>query len=139
MILAYGLGSSIYLYAFSGLINIYKARNSKHFKDIFQWKYFASQVFFYFFALYTFLMMTAYSTCDIWNYQQRSVFMLFGGQCIYVVMKLQYSKIIDQQVNPFRRSILLIWILVWVNVASIIKTGTPLMDEIYLLYGCVGL
>ena len=101
----------IYTYGLSGLINIYYARGKAHFKAIFKPQFFMAQVIFYFFNVYTFMMMELYSPTEVWKTHPRTIGICFGFIVIYVVLRMQFSHIIHAQVNPFRRTILLIWAL----------------------------
>ena len=56
---------------------------------------------------------------------------------MYVTMRLQFSHIINERVNPFRRSVLLIWLLLWVNIYSMVFNQTAYFDELTLIYFCM--
>ena len=55
---------------------------------------------------------------------------------MYITMRLQYSHIINERVNPFRRSILLVWLLNWVNIYGMIFEEKAFFDEATLIYFC---
>lgn len=54
-------------------------------------------------------------------------------------MRLQFSHIINERVNPFRRSILLVWLLHWVNIYHMVSNNEAFFDEITLLYFCIAI
>ena len=56
-----------------------------------------------------------------------------------VVLRLQYAHILYEQVNPFRRTVLIVWILQWVNIVSQMQSGTPYFDEVALLWFCLSI
>ena len=42
--------------------------------------------------------------------------------------------ICEEQVNPFRRTVLISWVLININNISMIAYGTAVMNEVYLIY-----
>ena len=115
----------IYAYGLSGLVNIYYGRHLAHFKAIYKPQFFVAQMFFYFFNVYTWTMMQLYSPTKIWETHPRTIGTTFGFIVVYVLLRMQYSCVIHAQVNPFRRSILLIWVLQWVNIYHMAMYKTP--------------
>jgi hypothetical protein len=81
-------------------------------------------------------MMQVYSPTAIWKTHPRTIGICFGFQVIYVVLRMQFSHIIHRQVNPFRRTILLVWILQWINIYHMAMYKSAFMNEINLLYVC---
>lgn len=58
---------------------------------------------------------------------------------MYITMRLQFSHIINERVNPFRRSILLIWLLNWVNIYCMVYNEKAFFDEVTLIYFCLAI
>ena len=57
----------------------------------------------------------------------------FCLQFLYIALRLQFSHVAEIQVNPFRRTIVLTWILLWINIYSQYSTGVPIFNEVWLL------
>jgi hypothetical protein len=129
----------IYGYGLSGLVNIYQCRHKEHFKAIYQRKYFVAQIIFYFVPVITMTMLQVYSQCDIWKTHARTIGLVFGFQIVYVILRFQYSHIIHAQVNPFRRSILLIWLIQWFNLYHLVVNKNAYFDEVASLYVCLAI
>ena len=126
--------ASIYPYALQGLYQIYLKRHSEHFKQVYEAKMLFLQIFFYAFSLFTFTYSQIISPTEVWRTHQRTVQMAFGGLIMYIVHRLQYSHIIDQKVNPLRRTVVLTWALIWLNIYWILSHKQPLINEGYLFY-----
>ena len=122
---------------FQSLKRIYEFRNTDHFKKVYSPLYLLSQILFFFISFGTFTAMQFYSVDKIWTQYTRSVQMAFSLQFIYICLMLQYSLVIYQQVNPFRRSIVLTWFLIWLNVYNMVTFKRALFDEVQLLYLCM--
>ena len=109
---------------------------SEHFKKIFSWKYFLAHNFFWYFALFTFTVNQMYSTTDIWLTHYRAIHHCFGTQFLLVALRMMFSYVSLSKVNPFRRTIVLTWILTWFNTYHMYTYKTPYFDEVKLYYFC---
>jgi len=78
-----------------------------------------------------------YSSVEIWRSHHRATNFLFTFQFIQVVLRLQYAHILYEQVQPFRRTVLMVWMLQWINIITQMQSGTPYFDEISLLWFCL--
>ena len=96
-------------------------------------------MFFFFFAVATQVTAMVWSSVELWRTHHRATFYLFGFQFLQVTLKLQYAHILYEQVNPFRRTVVLVWILQWINILSLMQSGTPYFDEVNLLWFCLGI
>jgi hypothetical protein len=112
------------------LRNIYVARDSTHFKQIFKLKYFIVHLFFYLIHLGIFGLAVIYSPSNIMSTHPRRVNCTFAFIFIQTVHRMQYTHVTLERFNPFRRSTLITWALVLAQtVFSIITKGESLFNE----------
>ena len=78
----------IYAYGLSGLMNIFRGRHLAHFKSIYRPHYFVSQIFFYFFNVYTLTIMQLYTPTEVWKTHPRTIGICFGFIVIYVILRM---------------------------------------------------
>mmetsp|Transcript_13338 Transcript_13338/g.22670 ORF Transcript_13338/g.22670 Transcript_13338/m.22670 type:complete len:160 (+) Transcript_13338:747-1226(+) len=113
---------------------IYSKSHKTQFKVLWDPSLFALQFLFYFASIATYLLAEVYSVGEVWRTHNRSLQMGHGLQFIYVSLVYQYSMVIQQKVNPFRKSILFSLLLVNLNTFFMVSSGQPLLDEVFVLY-----
>ena len=109
---------------------------SEHFKKIFNIKDFICHNFFWYFALFTFIINQVYSSTEIWLTHYPAIILCFATQFLLVALRLMYSYVSLSKVNPFRRTIVLTWSLIWFNTYHMYTYKTPFFDEVKLYYFC---
>ena len=57
-----------------------------------------------------------------------------GLQFIYICLIINYQIVLFEKVNAWRRTILITWILYWINIISFVTKGEAVFDEVYLIY-----
>ena len=57
----------------------------------------------------------------------------FGGEFLQAVLRMMVSSVVRQDFTPYRRTTFVSWSLLGLNGASLLMTGTPLINEFWLL------
>jgi len=122
------------LFAVLGTFNIYSKRGSGHIWKVWDRKYFIMQMIFFPISYFTFHWSMMYSPSKIWETNNRAMQLGFGLQFIYVALMMQVSMVTLSKVNPFRRTIVFGWILLWINLYSMVYNNTVVFDEVHLIY-----
>ena len=120
----------------SGSLHKYwNARNESHFKNRFTWQSFLSH------GGYMFLNILVYDTygiicgSDILHTHPRSIVFCFAGQFLQAVLRMIVANASGENFNPYRRTTLIAWGLMTVNIVSFITTKEALIDEKWLFRG----
>lgn len=93
--------------ALIGMYMIYSKSHYPHFKKVWNASYYALQALFYILSLGTFHIGSIYSAGQVWKTHPRVFQMAHGLQYIYVCLILQYCMVTLEQVNPFKRTVVL--------------------------------
>ena len=114
------------------MFNIWMKRGNAHFKKIWNLEYFTLQVMLYpiSFATYHFAM----NSTGLWATNGLAFQLGHGLQFIYVMLTYQQAMITLEQVNPYCRTVVFSWILLWINLYSIYTSNTEVFDMIELIY-----
>ena len=111
-------------------------KTSEHFKKIFEWKTFFYINFAYYFSLFTFTVNGMYSPSQIYLTHYRAIHLCYATQFLIMAFRLMYGYVSLSKVNPFRRLIVLTWILTWFNTWHMYMYKEAFFDEVKLYYVC---
>lgn len=107
----------------------WNARNESHFKHRFTVQSFASHGGY---MVMTILMYNIYGVLcgsDILYTHTRSVIWCFSGQFLQACLNMLVASASGENFNPFRRTTLIAWGLMSVNIVSFAYSGLPLINE----------
>lgn len=120
----------------SGNLHKYwKARNESHFKERFTWTSFLSH------GGYMVLNIIVYDTYSMLSGSQilythpRSIVFCFSGQFLQAVLRMIVANASGENFNPYRRTTLIAWGLMSVNIFSFLLFQEALIDEKWLFRG----
>mmetsp|Transcript_13535 Transcript_13535/g.18537 ORF Transcript_13535/g.18537 Transcript_13535/m.18537 type:complete len:170 (-) Transcript_13535:98-607(-) len=69
---------------------------------------------------------------DILHTHPRSIVFCFSGQFLQAVLRMIVANASGENFNPYRRTTLIAWGLMGINIVSFIFTSEPLLDEKWL-------
>lgn len=72
---------------------------------------------------------------DILHTHPRSIVFCFAGQFLQAVLRMIVANASGENFNPYRRTTLIAWGLMGVNILSFLFTSEPLLDEKWLFRG----
>ena len=117
------------------MLKFWKARDETHFKNRFTWSSFVSH------GGYMLLNVLVYDTygiicgSDILHTHPRSIVFCFSGQFLQAVLRMIVANASGENFNPYRRTTLIAWGLMTVNILSFIMNKEALIDEKWLFRG----
>lgn len=118
------LGGSLYKY--------WKARESSHFKQRFtptSWIMHAGYMYLNCLVYDVYGLMTG---SDILYTHTRSIIFCFSGQFLQAVLRMIVANASGENFNPYRRTTLIAWGLMGVNIVSFALQKEPFIDEKWL-------
>lgn len=133
-ILSVGMKQILVIYVVQALVNIYMKRNNPHFKKMWNLEYFVNQFMFYPISFATYYYYGMVMPGNMWELHNVALQVGNGFQFIYVMLRLQVCMITLEQAMPWRRTIILTWVLMWVNLYVYTSTGETLFEPVHLLH-----
>ena len=114
---------------------MYQKRINSHFKAVFEVKYFIAHIMFYFINISLFIIAAYFSPTNIMERNPIRVFYALGGQYLLVTFRMQFSMVTLEKFNPFRRTVLVTWAILIVQIYLSVMYKTSIMDEadLYLI------
>ena len=85
--------------------------------------------------MFTYHLAMIYSPTLIWKTHNRAMQLGHGLQFIYICLIINYQIVLFEKVNAWRRTILITWILYWINIFFMITENRVIFDEVKLIYG----
>ena len=113
----------------------WKSRNESHFKERFTWNSFAAH------AGYMYLNVIVYDVygilcgSEILHTHTRSIIFCFAGQFLQGCLRMIVANASGENFNPYRRTTLIAWGLMGINILSFIIWNEPIIDEKWLFRG----
>ncbi len=117
-----------------GVFNIWRRRNTEYCKKMYEFRFAIGQFFFYPISLFTYHAACIFSPTEIWKTHNRAMQLGHGLQFIYICLIINYQIVLFEKVNAWRRTILITWILYWINILSFLTKGEAVFDEVILIY-----
>ena len=117
------------------MLKFYKARDETHFKNRFTWSSFLSH------GGYMVINILVYDTygvlcgSDILHTHTRSIVLCYAGQFLQCVLRMIVANASGENFNPYRRTTLIAWGLMIVNIISFTMKKEALIEEKWLFRG----
>jgi len=113
----------------------WEARNESHFKERFTYTSFLLHGGYMCANILIYDIYGLLSGSDILHTHPRSVVFCFAGQYLQAVLRMIVANASGENFNPYRRTTLIAWGLMSINIASFILTDEALFDEKWLFRG----
>ena len=113
----------------------WNARNESHFKERFTWLSFLSHGGYMTFNIIIYDTYSILCGSDILLTHPRSIVFCFAGQYLQAVLRMIVANASGENFNPYRRTTMIAWGLMSVNIVSFIFTKEALIDEKWLFRG----
>ena len=113
--------------------DLYAGRNGSTFRKRFRMSSFLSHMSYIIVLVAIYIAYVTVTGSTIAVEYPKLTSLAYGGEFLQACLRTMVSNVTHENFNPYRRSTLFNWVLFSVNAASFLSTGSPLINELWMI------